>query len=688
MKSFTQHRKKQEDPLKTGLIKDPVVDEIKIEESSAEKIPLKIESLTEELLMKDQIPKSNELVEDNIDISKYKFSKRIKNFEFQNTNEFPQNSTERKYVTKEDRKPKVSEIVEEEETLHGKEPIEIFSKVITKTIKEEEEITEVENRLTHIERQITKIFANLTGGGGSSVTGGDIQLSQVNDVNVVGIQDGQTLIWDQTSIRWVPGNTTGIDFIDELNDVDTTTNAPIINDILTYTANNVWEPQLAPQGFDGDYNSLTNQPTLFDGDYNSLTNQPTIPSALGSLNDVAFGVNVPMGDDVLTYTANNVWEPQAPSVGSTNLSQLSDVDFGMSGPQDGQILVYTSGTVTPTYYISSQGGELHTGNFGSGGSGGTIDTQASITNWAAQGSLPDGTVVYLYMFEADGITPYGSPIPLTRYYAGDMTQMHIWSIDMGDVPSYGTWRSTHFTPSTYAGQGMKFKMADGLASSGPSGWSSANNHLEGLSDVVYFGGVADGDVLTYVASSNTWRPEQPGGVGTGATGPYGGYFVWNAPYPNITDLPSASTYHGMFAHVHGTGKAYYSHSSAWLPLANETGAELNSPLIKDYAEVVNDQGTISGGGLHQVSLNDGNVITATISSNVEFDFTDVPSGCVSVTLIITSSGSSTGLTWSPGFKWEGNNHPALTANGVDIFSLMTVDQGTTWYGFTGGQNMS
>ena len=68
MKSFTQHRKKQEDPLKTGLIKDPVVDEIKIEESSAEKIPLKIESLTEELLMKDQIPKSNELVEDNIDI--------------------------------------------------------------------------------------------------------------------------------------------------------------------------------------------------------------------------------------------------------------------------------------------------------------------------------------------------------------------------------------------------------------------------------------------------------------------------------------------------------------------------------------------------------------------------------------------------------------------------------------------
>lgn len=33
-----------------------------------------------------------------------------------------------------------------------------------------------------------------------------------------------------------------------------------------------------PEGFDGNYNSLTNKPVLFDGDYNSLTNQPTIPT--------------------------------------------------------------------------------------------------------------------------------------------------------------------------------------------------------------------------------------------------------------------------------------------------------------------------------------------------------------------------------------------------------------------------
>ena len=41
-------------------------------------------------------------------------------------------------------------------------------------------------------------------------------------------------------------------------------------------------------------------------------------------------------------------------------------------------------------------------------------------------------------------------------------------------------------------------------------------------------------------------------------------------YSQLSDLPSASTYHGMFAHVHGTGKAYYAHAGAWIELANNS----------------------------------------------------------------------------------------------------------------------
>ena len=34
-------------------------------------------------------------------------------------------------------------------------------------------------------------------------------------------------------------------------------------------------------------------------------------------------------------------------------------------------------------------------------------------------------------------------------------------------------------------------------------------------------------------------------------------------YSQYNDLPNASTYHGMFAHVHGTGKGYFAHAGQW-----------------------------------------------------------------------------------------------------------------------------
>ena len=38
-------------------------------------------------------------------------------------------------------------------------------------------------------------------------------------------------------------------------------------------------------------------------------------------------------------------------------------------------------------------------------------------------------------------------------------------------------------------------------------------------------------------------------------------------YNEFDDLPSATTYHGMFAHVHATGSAYYAHNGNWVRLA-------------------------------------------------------------------------------------------------------------------------
>ena len=41
-------------------------------------------------------------------------------------------------------------------------------------------------------------------------------------------------------------------------------------------------------------------------------------------------------------------------------------------------------------------------------------------------------------------------------------------------------------------------------------------------------------------------------------------------YAALSDLPSASTYHGAIAHVHAAGGMYFAHGGAWLRLNDET----------------------------------------------------------------------------------------------------------------------
>lgn len=46
--------------------------------------------------------------------------------------------------------------------------------------------------------------------------------------------------------------------------------------------------------------------------------------------------------------------------------------------------------------------------------------------------------------------------------------------------------------------------------------------------------------------------------------------LYSNVYPTTGDLPSAASYHGMFAHVHGTGAAYFAHAGNWVQLANQS----------------------------------------------------------------------------------------------------------------------
>ncbi len=109
--------------------------------------------------------------------------------------------------------------------------------------------------------------------------------------------------------------------------------------------------------------------------------------------------------------------------------------------------------------------------------------------------------------------------------------------------------------------------------------------------------------------------------------------------------------------------------------------------IAVYSEDINALGSI-GGGTQDIDLYLGNVVTATVASTVTLTFSNPPASgkCGSFTLILTDGGSQT-VTW-PTLLWGGGEAPDLTASGVDVLSFMTVDGGTTWYGFAAGLEMT
>jgi len=82
--------------------------------------------------------------------------------------------------------------------------------------------------------------------------------------------------------------------------------------------------------------------------------------------------------------------------------------------------------------------------------------------------------------------------------------------------------------------------------------------------------------------------------------------------------------------------------------------------------------------------------TLTTSGNTTFTFTGAPSsGQVGTfSLIITAGGTHT-LTWPASVDWAGGTAPDAPASGEkDIYTFMTVDGGTTWYGFLAGDAMA
>ena len=173
-------------------------------------------------------------------------------------------------------------------------------------------------------------------------------------------------------------------------------------------------------------------------------------------------------------------------------------------------------------------------------------------------------------------------------------------------------------------------------------------------------------------------------------------------YSAEADLPNATTYHGMFAHVHATGAGYFAHAGNWIKLANDsqlssyqTTAGLNGAIDthlnqtnptsghvlswngSDYAWVANSGGggsTNPAGSNTQVQYNNNG------SFGAESDFTyDASTNTLSVvnltaTSITTTGAGSTTVTAGANIELNATNRVLVTDTPFRLASMTTTQR--------------
>ena len=170
----------------------------------------------------------------------------------------------------------------------------------------------------------------------------------------------------------------------------------------------------------------------------------------------------------------------------------------------------------------------------------------------------------------------------------EMNDVSVSSLQNNDFLKYNSgtsrWENATVTPSTAAGSDTYVQFNDGGTIGGDAGFV-----YNKTTDALTVGSVtttgaspsvsAAGALTISTTASNgniTFSPNGTGDVVLSANAKIDGsdndYFKWTAPYASEGALPSASTYHGMFAHVHGTGKGYFAHGGNWIKLLDESSS--------------------------------------------------------------------------------------------------------------------
>jgi hypothetical protein len=124
-----------------------------------------------------------------------------------------------------------------------------------------------------------------------------------------------------------------------------------------------------------------------------------------------------------------------------------------------------------------------------------------------------------------------------------------------------------------------------------------------------------------------------------------------------------------------------------LPAGGSIGGELKAESYNEtFAAVTSTSNAVT------VDCEAGNSFSHTLTENTTFTFSNPPASdtAYGFTLKVVQDSTARTITWPGSVDWAGGEAPTISAGSgdVDVFVFYTHDGGTTWYGFTAGQEMS
>ena len=366
----------------------------------------------------------------------------------------------------------------------------------------------------------------------------------------------------------------------------------------------------------------------FDGDYNSLTNKPTIPSAQVSADwnatsGVAVILNKPTVPPLSSVTTNTAGTA-ALSYNSTN-GEFTFTPPDLSGYQTttASSLALGNGSSTFTILFSQS----------TGSSPRIVNSVFSDTGLEIQGAYNFGSTYAEDIFlgtsgtssrfknlnpQADLSYNLGSSTKKwDNVYAGKLYYSNVFD-ELIDLPSastyHGMFAHVHATgKGYYAHGGAWISLANESQIANASNWDTAYG----------WGNHATQGYLTSYTETQDLDAVLLLGATTARDITTTGKILYSNNYANLGDLPSASTYHGMFAHVHAEGHGYYAHAGGWVQLLDTESSiaelgDVDLSAAPQVGQVLKYDGSNwvagpdnSGSGGAGIALTDISVTTAT-----------------------------------------------------------------------------